>query len=229
VRILVATDVAGRGLDVKDIANVINFDFPEGGTGVEDYVHRIGRTARGTAKGTAYTFLTPANLTNAKRVRELVGVLQRCEQEVPHELDAIFHRLDRSNNKGSQNDDRNSRWSKSSGGGRERPGGKYGNMRKDNFDPRYNGGDDGGYGGGGGGRNGGGGRGGGGGGGSYGRGGGGGGGGRSSGGGFSRGGGGGGGGRYNSGGGGERYSSSSASASAVTPKEYDMGNILGRD
>ena len=41
-RILVATDVAARGLDVKDIENVINFDFPSGSSGVEDYVHRIG-------------------------------------------------------------------------------------------------------------------------------------------------------------------------------------------
>jgi ATP-dependent RNA helicase DDX5/DBP2 len=47
IRVLVATDVAGRGLDVKDIQNVINYDFPEGTSGVEDYVHRIGRTARG--------------------------------------------------------------------------------------------------------------------------------------------------------------------------------------
>ena len=45
-----ATDVAARGLDVKDIMVVINYDFPAGQNGVEDYVHRIGRTARGTAE-----------------------------------------------------------------------------------------------------------------------------------------------------------------------------------
>jgi len=54
----VATDVAARGLDVKDIACVVNYDFPSGSNGVEDYVHRIGRTARGGAEGHAYTFFT---------------------------------------------------------------------------------------------------------------------------------------------------------------------------
>ena len=60
LRILVATDVAARGLDVKDIECVINYDFPLGNNGVEDYVHRIGRTARGVDTiGTSYTFFTP--------------------------------------------------------------------------------------------------------------------------------------------------------------------------
>ena len=44
--VLVATDVAARGLDVKDVSHVINYDFPSGHGGVEDYVHRIGRTGR---------------------------------------------------------------------------------------------------------------------------------------------------------------------------------------
>lgn len=47
--IMVATDVAARGLDVKDVAAVINYDFPNG---VEDYIHRIGRTGRAGASGT---------------------------------------------------------------------------------------------------------------------------------------------------------------------------------
>ena len=46
--ILVATDVAARGLDIKDISLVVNYDFP---SNLEDYVHRIGRTARGGAAG----------------------------------------------------------------------------------------------------------------------------------------------------------------------------------
>ena len=53
--IMVATDVAARGLDIRDLPCVINFDFP--GT-MEDYVHRIGRTGRGGDKGDAYTFLS---------------------------------------------------------------------------------------------------------------------------------------------------------------------------
>jgi ATP-dependent RNA helicase DDX5/DBP2 len=83
IQILVATDVAARGLDVKDIEVVINFDFPAGTNGVEDYVHRIGRTARGEAVGRAYTFFTH---DDAKRGTELIGVLRRAEQEVPPEL-----------------------------------------------------------------------------------------------------------------------------------------------
>ena len=53
--ILVATDVASRGLDIKDIKTVINYDFP---MTIEDYIHRIGRTGRAGAKGDSYTFFT---------------------------------------------------------------------------------------------------------------------------------------------------------------------------
>merc|ERR1719473_959392 len=61
--LLFATDVAARGLDVKDISHVINYDFPrtKGKAGIEDFVHRIGRTGRAGAKGTAITFFTKEN------------------------------------------------------------------------------------------------------------------------------------------------------------------------
>ena len=93
LRILVATDVAARGLDVKDIAVIINFDFPVGPSSVEDYVHRIGRTARGDAEGKAFTFFTQSD---AKSATQLIGVLERAEQQVPEEL----RRLDRSGGTG---------------------------------------------------------------------------------------------------------------------------------
>jgi Lhr-like helicase len=55
-RVLVATSVAGRGLDVPEITLVVNYAVPNH---LEDYVHRVGRTGRAGRKGTAYTFITP--------------------------------------------------------------------------------------------------------------------------------------------------------------------------
>uniref|UniRef100_A0A8C7DAG0 RNA helicase n=1 Tax=Oncorhynchus kisutch TaxID=8019 RepID=A0A8C7DAG0_ONCKI len=78
--ILIATDVASRGLDVEDIKFVINYDYPNSS---EDYVHRIGRTARSTNKGTAYTFFTPGNLRQA---RDLVRVLEEARQAINPKL-----------------------------------------------------------------------------------------------------------------------------------------------
>ncbi|EDQ88311.1 p68DDX5 RNA helicase [Monosiga brevicollis MX1] len=78
--ILIATDVASRGLDVKDIKYVINFDYPNNS---EDYVHRIGRTARGGGEGTAYTFFSSKN---ARQAKDLVSVLEEAKQEIPREL-----------------------------------------------------------------------------------------------------------------------------------------------
>lgn len=203
IRILIATDVAGRGLDVKDIENVINYDFPEGGTGVEDYVHRIGRTARGDMDGVSYTFMTPVNAKDDKRVEELCGVLERCEQKIPPELMDQYEQVKMRKSRGGSRGGGGQERSRFSQPGQSRSsGGKYGNMKKLGDGDDYGGGR-GGFGGGGGGRGGdrGGGSRGGGGGGRGGRDGGGGGGFQRGGGGFQRGGGGGGGDR---GGGGKR-------------------------
>ncbi|KAL8124317.1 ATP-dependent RNA helicase-like protein DB10 isoform X2 [Apium graveolens] len=78
--ILVATDVAARGLDVKDIRLVINYDFPKG---IEDYVHRIGRTGRGGSTGVAYSFFGDQD---AKHASELVKILEGANQKVPDEI-----------------------------------------------------------------------------------------------------------------------------------------------
>jgi ATP-dependent RNA helicase RhlE len=68
-RILVATDVAARGIDVQDIAHVVNYDLPNGS---DDFVHRIGRTGRAGASGVATTFVMPQERSDARKMeREL--------------------------------------------------------------------------------------------------------------------------------------------------------------
>merc|ERR1719174_1310977 len=79
IKILCATDVAARGLDIKGVGLVVNFDAANN---TEDYVHRIGRTARAGAKGFAVTFLTPAD---AGKARGIVEVMERTNQFIdPH-------------------------------------------------------------------------------------------------------------------------------------------------
>jgi ATP-dependent RNA helicase RhlE len=68
-RVLVATDVAARGIDVQDIAHVVNYDLPNGS---DDFVHRIGRTGRAGATGIATTFVMPQERSDARKMeREL--------------------------------------------------------------------------------------------------------------------------------------------------------------
>lgn len=86
LRMLIATDVAARGLDVKDVGVVVNFDMPAGVNAVEDYVHRIGRTGRAGAKGKAYTFFTQGD---KKCATQLVEVLKKAEQDIPAELQSM--------------------------------------------------------------------------------------------------------------------------------------------
>ncbi|GFS29735.1 DEAD box RNA helicase family protein [Actinidia rufa] len=84
--VLVATDVAAHGLDIKDIRVVINYDFP---TGVEDNVHRIGRTGRAGATGLAYTFFGDQD---AKHASDLIKILEGANQHVPPELHNVASR-----------------------------------------------------------------------------------------------------------------------------------------
>eukprot|EP00118_Oscarella_pearsei_P011335 m.75666 g.75666 ORF g.75666 m.75666 type:complete len:100 (+) comp35943_c0_seq1:700-999(+) len=69
--------------DVTDIKFVINFDYPNSS---EDYVHRIGRTARGNQKGTAYTFFTELDMSQA---RDLIRVMEEAGQKVNPELRSL--------------------------------------------------------------------------------------------------------------------------------------------
>ncbi len=71
IRILVATDVMSRGIDIKEINMVINYDAPRD---AEDYVHRIGRTARANTKGEAYTLINPKDMPKLARIERLIEV-----------------------------------------------------------------------------------------------------------------------------------------------------------
>ncbi|KAF7992608.1 hypothetical protein HCN44_004952 [Aphidius gifuensis] len=84
--ILVATDVAARGLDVDDVKYVINFDYPSSS---EDYIHRIGRTGRSSSTGTSYAFFTPQNSRQAK---DLVNVLTEAKQVINPKLAELAQR-----------------------------------------------------------------------------------------------------------------------------------------
>ena len=70
VRVLVATDIAARGIDVDGISHVVNYDFP---MHAEDYVHRIGRTGRAHAVGDAISFVTPEDHGELRALERFIG------------------------------------------------------------------------------------------------------------------------------------------------------------
>jgi len=70
IRVLVATDIAQRGLDVTGISHVINYDVPQE---PEDYVHRIGRTGRAAASGDAFTFMSPDEISMVRTIERVIG------------------------------------------------------------------------------------------------------------------------------------------------------------
>merc|ERR1719359_2270790 len=76
-KVLVATDVAQRGLDIKNVNHVINYDPP---SNMEDYVHRIGRTGRAGEKGDSYTCLYENDRNLAQQI---ATVMRKAGQEVP--------------------------------------------------------------------------------------------------------------------------------------------------
>src|SRR5207249_1250035 len=70
IRVLVATDIASRGIDVDDVTHVINFDVPRA---PEDYVHRIGRTGRMDAIGEAITLVSPDEAKEFAAIEAVIG------------------------------------------------------------------------------------------------------------------------------------------------------------
>lgn len=110
IRILVATDVASRGIDVPAITHVINFDLP---LSVEDYVHRIGRTGRSTASGTALSFASPSEFSLLKRIEQFTGqkiatcVVQGMEPSMRREAKNSHFKSKRPSRGGARFGDRN--------------------------------------------------------------------------------------------------------------------------
>jgi ATP-dependent RNA helicase DeaD len=72
IRVLVATDVVGRGIDVTSISHIINYDVP---AFCDDYVHRVGRTGRMGREGVAYTFVTPEEGNELTRIEMRINRL----------------------------------------------------------------------------------------------------------------------------------------------------------
>ena len=112
IPIVVATDVLSRGIDVKDIELVVNYDVPGG---AEDYVHRIGRTARADTDGEAITLVSPRDKRNFQQIEELIE--KKVERgEIPDWLKS-------SGGGGGRRDDRRGG---GGGGGNRRGGGRRG-------------------------------------------------------------------------------------------------------
>ncbi|MCJ7823988.1 MAG: DEAD/DEAH box helicase, partial [Anaerolineales bacterium] len=86
-RVLVATDVAARGLDVDDITHVINYDLP---VEAETYVHRIGRTARAGADGSAISFCSAEDRSYLREIERLLGKPVPAEMEHAYHCDAAY-------------------------------------------------------------------------------------------------------------------------------------------
>jgi ATP-dependent RNA helicase DDX46/PRP5 len=80
INILIATSIAARGLDVKDLLNVVNYECPNH---MEDYVHRCGRTGRAGNKGKAYTFITP---DQERYAADIVKALNNSKVPIPFDL-----------------------------------------------------------------------------------------------------------------------------------------------
>ncbi|HCY42678.1 MAG TPA: DEAD/DEAH box helicase [Prolixibacteraceae bacterium] len=85
IRILITTDISSRGIDVEMISHVINFDIP---SNHEDYVHRIGRTARANNVGTAITLVNPAEEHSLRKIEDLIR-MKIPQLELPADLEQV--------------------------------------------------------------------------------------------------------------------------------------------
>ena len=116
VKILLATDVASRGIDIEDITYVYNYDFPRD---IEEYVHRVGRTGRAGRTGESISLMTRQDWSHAK---ELIKILEEASQEVPDGLYHMSERYDAMKEKKASERERE-RLDGGGGSGRDRYGG----------------------------------------------------------------------------------------------------------
>jgi len=135
VRILVATDVAARGIDVASISHVINYDLPKV---AEDYVHRIGRTGRAGAMGTAISFASSDDIRQLKQIERYIGqTIERWsvpgfEAKKPMHSEAPR----RSSGRPAPNGRRGAPPARGNGNGNGRPAYRGGNAKRGNANPR---------------------------------------------------------------------------------------------
>ena len=87
LKVMIATDVASRGLDIKDVNLVINYDMPRS---FDDYIHRVGRTARAGKKGLAISFLNSSS--NPVCLKKLRQSLKEMGHDVPREIDEMIYK-----------------------------------------------------------------------------------------------------------------------------------------
>lgn len=117
INILVATDILARGIDIKELQLVLNFDVPDE---AEDYVHRVGRTARADQSGMAITFITPSEQRKFAQIERLIET-DVLKQPVPPDIGESFVY------------DPNSKERSPNRGGGNRSGGRSGGPRKGGF------------------------------------------------------------------------------------------------
>ncbi len=126
IRILVATDLMSRGIDVKEINMVVNFDVPHD---AEDYVHRVGRTARVNAKGEAVTLVNPRDMYKLRSIEKLISI-SIPKQQPPEELGPGPNWRE-----GGRPDHKRNKYYGKKGGDRNQQGGKHkgGQHNKGNY------------------------------------------------------------------------------------------------
>lgn len=90
IKVLVATDIAARGIDIPDMPFVINYDLP---SQADDYIHRVGRTARAERSGHALTFVSPSEMKTLESIEKVLGkpIPRRDVQGQRHQTSAVTH------------------------------------------------------------------------------------------------------------------------------------------